>query len=254
MSTYREVVAMVQDLLKNESDDRYYTDDHIVYLFNKYRALFLFQYYKGKDFSSIPDSNKQIIRVNMERKFDEDTGKITIKSKEVIPTLVDISNKLNVYIPNNPYNFRLTFVSLERFPFTNSVGYLSKIIYMTKGTDDRLEISSQSAIDPSYIKELDLKGIFEDTIEASKLSKGLDDEPCEDLDLNVYLESKLVNLVIKSIVQDLSFGLYRPKDNINNAKDDLSNSSVDNYLRNQRANERNSRGGRRRREEEESDE
>ena len=39
MSTYREIVYMVLDELKLESDDAYYTQDHVIFLINKYRAL-----------------------------------------------------------------------------------------------------------------------------------------------------------------------------------------------------------------------
>lgn len=242
MNTYREVVAMVQDLLKNESDDRYYTDDHIVYLFNKYRALFLFQYYKNKPLSAIPDSNKQTICVELERDFNKQDNKLIIQSKEKLPDLIDIDDTLNASIPDNPYNFRLTYVSPERFPFTNSIGYLSKIIYMTRVNSGKLQLSAHSSVDSNYLKRIELKGIFDDPNVASRLSCNIDHSVTDELDFNVFLEAKLINLVIKTIVQDLSYGLYRPKDNMNNAKDDLSNSSVDNYLRSQRSTRRRNDG------------
>ena len=45
MNTLREMVYMVIDQLKNLSDDSYYTEEHIIYLLNKYRALLLKQRY-----------------------------------------------------------------------------------------------------------------------------------------------------------------------------------------------------------------
>ena len=45
MSTYRELVYLVLDELKGTSDDFTYTEDHIIFLLNKYRAFLLKQKY-----------------------------------------------------------------------------------------------------------------------------------------------------------------------------------------------------------------
>jgi hypothetical protein len=41
MNTYRELVYMVLDEIKGLSDDFSYTEDHIIYLLEKYRAFIL---------------------------------------------------------------------------------------------------------------------------------------------------------------------------------------------------------------------
>ena len=46
MATYRELVYMVLDELKARSDDFYYTEDHIMFLLDKYRAFLLKQKYR----------------------------------------------------------------------------------------------------------------------------------------------------------------------------------------------------------------
>jgi hypothetical protein len=46
MTTYRELVYMVLDELKAKSDDFYYTEDHIIFLLEKYRAFLLKQKYR----------------------------------------------------------------------------------------------------------------------------------------------------------------------------------------------------------------
>jgi hypothetical protein len=46
MATYRELVYMVLDELKARSDDFYYTEDHIMFLLEKYRAFLLKQKYR----------------------------------------------------------------------------------------------------------------------------------------------------------------------------------------------------------------
>ena len=39
MTTYREAIYMCNDLLKGMSDDFTYTEEHIAYLLDKFRAL-----------------------------------------------------------------------------------------------------------------------------------------------------------------------------------------------------------------------
>ena len=45
MSTYRELIYMCLDTLKITSDDAVFTEDHIVFLLNKYRSILLQQKY-----------------------------------------------------------------------------------------------------------------------------------------------------------------------------------------------------------------
>lgn len=41
MSTYRELVYMVHDEMKRVSDDAFYTDEHVIFLLNKFRSYIL---------------------------------------------------------------------------------------------------------------------------------------------------------------------------------------------------------------------
>ena len=68
MSTYRELIYMSKDLLKLKSDDSYYTNEHILFLLDKVRAVILEQKYK-KNNSKIEDSNTQTICVELESKL-----------------------------------------------------------------------------------------------------------------------------------------------------------------------------------------
>ena len=69
MNTLREMVYMVIDQLKNLSDDSYYTEEHIIYLLNKYRALLLKQRYSDVK-RQVPESNYQTICIDLERSED----------------------------------------------------------------------------------------------------------------------------------------------------------------------------------------
>jgi len=235
-TTYREIVYMVKDLLKDSSDDTYFTEEHIMFLFNKYRSMFIRRYYKEE--SRIPENLKQTLCLDLERNNNCIIGKETLKSTSKIPELIRFNNSntggITLGLGDYYMNYRLTFVSFERFPYTNSNSFLKNIVYVAISPDRKLNINIEGNLDASYLKQIQLTGVFENPSDAGKYSCEKSEVNCDDLDRNIYLDNTLQAIIIKAIVQDLSFGLYKPKDNVNNAKDDLSNNSVDNYIRNSR--------------------
>ena len=93
MSTYRELVYMILDEVKLLSDDSYYTEDHVIYLINKYRAQLLEKKYaQQKD--NIPESNYQTITLNLElitTPLDAcDEEAIHLRSIEELPILLSV--------------------------------------------------------------------------------------------------------------------------------------------------------------------
>ena len=64
MSTYREVIYMVNDQLKFFSDDASYTEDHIKFIINNLRSWILEKKYKNE--TKIPLSNYQTICLELE--------------------------------------------------------------------------------------------------------------------------------------------------------------------------------------------
>lgn len=87
MSTYKELVYMVNDEVKLLSDDSTYTEDHILFLLKKYRTYLIEQKYL-REKGLINDDNKQRICVELETVNTDDpcgTGSY-LKSKEKIPT------------------------------------------------------------------------------------------------------------------------------------------------------------------------
>ena len=80
--TYREVIYMVNDLCKQFSDDASYTEDHILFLINKYRGALLQQYLSVK--KQVPHSNYQTIEIDLlsdypRHKYTEDVYLKTTK-------------------------------------------------------------------------------------------------------------------------------------------------------------------------------
>lgn len=56
MSTYRQLTYLVLDEIKGVSDDFTYTEDHIIFLLDKYRAFLLKQRYSDIK-KQMPESN-----------------------------------------------------------------------------------------------------------------------------------------------------------------------------------------------------
>jgi len=67
MSTYRQIAYMVLDELKASSDDRYFEEEHVLFLMDKYRALILKQRYsdvrKGASDTNFQKINLSLIQV-----------------------------------------------------------------------------------------------------------------------------------------------------------------------------------------------
>ena len=65
MSTYKHLVYLVLDELKLMSDDSFFTEDHVIFLLNKYRAFLLKQRYSDIR-KEIPTSNYQTLCLELE--------------------------------------------------------------------------------------------------------------------------------------------------------------------------------------------
>ena len=226
MNTYRELIYMVMDELKLNSDDSFITEDHVLYLLNKYR-IFLLQSQYSKKNEDLNDSNYQTIKVILDKvKFFNEScyHDYYLRSTTVIPSLSSIG-AIKVYPKDYFVSANFTFISKERFKFIGHNKYLKDIIYTTVGVDDYLYIKS---VNPQflYLKEVYITGIFENAEQVSKLEYGTDDI----LNTRFPLEENLIPMLINYCVKDLLGMTYRPEDSQNNAKDDLSN--IESFIRN----------------------
>lgn len=64
MSTYKEIVYSVLDEIKSISDDSLFTEDHVIFLAEKYRTFLLKQRYSDIK-KQIPESNYQTICLDL---------------------------------------------------------------------------------------------------------------------------------------------------------------------------------------------
>ena len=224
MSTYKELIYMCLDELKLYSDDASYTEEHVMFLLDKYRAFLLKQRYSDVK-KQIPESNYQTICLDLIEvpaiSGEPCEGGSYLRSKEKIPFLMKIGNP-RVY-PIDYYQGEITYVSRDRMRYVGHNKYLQNIIYASLGPDNYLYFKS---INPQflYLEKVRMTGIFEDPKAASELQcpDESGDTVCDVLDREFPIEAALVPPLIELVVKELLGAEYRPDDKTNDAKDELS--------------------------------
>ena len=222
MSTYRELVYLCLDELKLHSDDAVFTEDHIIFLLNKYRALLLKQRYSDIK-KQIPESNYQNVCLDLIQvpaiSGEPCEGGVYLRSKEKVPFLMKIGNP-RVY-PIDYYQGEITYVSRDRMRYVGYNKYLQNIIYASLGPDNYLYFKS---FNPQflYLEKVRMTGIFEDPNIASQLQCDKSDSSCSILDTTFPIEEALIPPMVELIVKELLGAEYRPEDLNNDSKDGLS--------------------------------
>lgn len=222
MATYRELIFMCLDQLKLSSDDNYFTEEHVMFLLNKFRGFLLQQTYKDIK-KEIPESNYQTICLELEQvpaiACIPCEGGTYLKSKVKIPNLMSIVTP-KVYTEDY-YQGNITYVSRERMRYVGYNKWLSNIIYASLGPDNYLYFKS---FNPQYLylERVKLTGVFEDAEKAAEYLCDKDDTTCDPMDAAFPLEEGLIPQVIEMVVKELSGAIYKPEDTSNDANDDLS--------------------------------
>ena len=216
---------MALDELKLSSDDAQFTEDHVMFLLNKYRTFLLKQRYSDIK-KQIPESNYQTICLDLIQvpaiSGDACEGGTYLRSKEKIPFLMKIGIP-RVY-PLDYYQGEITYVSRDRMRYVGYNKFLQNIIYCSIGPDNYLYFKS---FNPQYLylEKVKFTGIFQDSMQASDLQCPDDngETVCNPIDRIFPIEDALVPPLIELVVKELAGSTYKPDDEANNAKDDLAN-------------------------------
>ena len=214
----KELVYMVLDEIKGLSDDFTYTEDHVIFLLNKYRTSLLKQKYKD-DKETMHSSNFQTMSLALDnslKNMDYLLERQYKKSTERVPNLLT-EKGVRVY----PYtqfldNADIAFITEDRMRYVGYNKYLKNAVYATIH-DNYLYITSR-ILDQLELEDVFLSAVFEDAIEAIKAIKG----DVNLLEEDFPMEDSLTSLLIQSVVKELLGAAYRPKDSQNNASDDLA--------------------------------
>ena len=225
--TYREATFMVLDELKGMSDDFSFTQDHIIFLLDKFRAFLLKQRYFNNFRKAISESNYQTICLDLIEvpaiSGEPCEGGTYLRSKDKIPVTLLIGNP-RVY-PMDYYQGDIAFVSRDRMRYVGYNKWMQNIIYCSLGPDQYLYFKSNN---PQflYLEKVKFTAIFENAKEASELTCDGEEVECNILDRTFPIEEALVQPLIELVVNELRRAEYAPNDEENNANDDLDEVNV----------------------------
>ena len=228
MSTYRELVYLVLDELKLVSDDSTFTEDHVVFLLNRYRTFLLKQRYSDIK-KQIPDSNYQSIYMDLIQvpaiSGEPCEGGTYLRSSVKVPIPMQIGSPK--VTPMDYYQGEITYVSRERMRYVGYNRFLPNIIYCSIGPDQYLYFKS---FNPQYLylEKVKFTGVFENAERASELECGTSDI-CDILDKEFPIEDSLISPLIELVLKELAGPAWKPQDDTNNASDDLAN--LANFIR-----------------------
>lgn len=224
MATYREIVYQCLEELKMLSDDSTFTEDSILFLADKYRALLLERKYRDVRKGEIPHANCQTLCLDLiEVPAIPGTSCFGtyLRSTRKIPSLMRVGMR-RVFPVDYFTSEVFSWTSRERMQFVGENRWLRNMIYVTKGVDDCLYLKSSN---PQflYLKRIRLDAVFYNTREAEGLScESVEDGNCNILDREFPIEEGLVAPLIQMVVQELSGQRYMPSDTDNDAKDNMA--------------------------------
>ena len=223
----KEIVYMVLDMLKESSDDAFYTEDHVLFLLKKYRS-FLIKKEQDKEKSTTDIASEfeyQEICLDLEKVAAIDgepcTGGYYLRSVQKIPKILE-DTLPRVYPIDYYQGTNISYIPRDRMRYVGSNKYLGNIIYVSLGPNLHLYLTSNN---PQflYLKKLRMSAIFEDFDDAAGLlcdPEG-EDASCDILDAVFPIRDYLVPTLIELVVKELSGSKYQPEDLRNNAKDDI---------------------------------
>lgn len=225
-ATFGEMTYAVLDLLKETSDDAYYTEEHVKTLLVHVRSALLEKKYRASrnaSFQAVSEDNKQQVCLRLEpaSQLPAGCGGVWLRSTAEIPALLDIGSAATC-TGHDLLETNATFVSKERMPYVGYNKWLRNIIYAAHSADGHLYLTSGNP-QFRYLAQAGLTGVFSDPEAAAKLSHEAcaNGGICDIMEQKFPLESALIAPCIELVVQELSGARFAPQDKQNNAKDDL---------------------------------
>lgn len=256
MTKYKELVSFILDAIRAVSDDAFITEDHVIFLLNKYRSYLLKQKYEKDPRKQVPDSNYQSIELDLEQYGNtvDTTWDYTGISKH--STVNESEERVNIdgliaYEQHGDSErptrwddrnlVKRTYLrSKQEVPNTMQVGISSCYIVdqfksiITMISKERLEFVGWNRFLWKIIygaigadQRLYIKSNNPEFLAIKKvIFRGILEDPTsvmdDAMDEDCPIEEALVPPLIKSVIADLLQFEYRPQDPANNANDDLS--------------------------------
>ena len=226
MATFGEIVYAVLDLIKEHSDDAFYTEEHVLFFVTKIRAVLLERKYKqsrNSAFNAMSEENKQQVCLMLEPASVLPAGcggswlQSNAKIPELLPEFPAVACTAFDLLDTN-----VAFIPEERMRYVGYNKWLANIIYAAKSRNGYLYLRG---FHPQfkYLQKVGLTGVFSDPVEAAKLSHEacMNGGVCDIMEQTFPLEAALIPSCIELVVQELIGSRNLPEDKQNNAKDDL---------------------------------
>jgi len=229
MATFREMTYMVLDILKEHSDDAYYTGEHVMFLLSRMRAFLLDRKYRPQRFLPSPvmsRENMQTVCLSLEAAEDINGGCDGgwLRSVERIPELA-FEDYVEVHTVNDMIPANVTFVPYSRMKYVGHNRWLRNIIYCARSKDGHLYLHGGNP-QFMFLDGIMATGVFASPEEAALLSCGKDGVQCDMLDMEFPLESALVPECLELVAKELLGSKYAPEDKENDARDNLGDIGV----------------------------
>ena len=219
---------MVLDMLKANSDDSFYVEEHVISLLKHYRS-FLIKKEQEKEKTTADVASEfeyQQICLDLEKVPAIDgepcLGGYYLRTKQKMPKVLE-GNSPRVYPIDYYQGTNISYISRDRMRFVGNNQFLQNIIYVSLGPDLHLYMKSANP-QFAYLKKLRVNAIFEDFEAASELlcDDGGGSMACDVLDEEFPIRDYLVPPLIELVVKALTGGTYKKADEENNAKDDIA--------------------------------
>lgn len=241
MTTFKEAVYMVLDLLKQVADDAYYTEEHIMFLLSNARAALIskkYHYSRNQSFVEVDKANYQYIQYQLEQEPRSgcEYGIWYKGADKAVPKLHTVGYP-KAFENINLRNEFISVVPPERLPFVGYNKWLRHNIYCSISNDNTLYVRQLEHCHGS-LASVYLYAIFENALESTPMSADpVDTGVSELIDRRFPLEESLMTDCINAVVQELTGMKFQPEDRNNNGKDDMSDMSVQKNNQRQTSNE-----------------
>lgn len=218
--TYKEIIYMVMDELKLSSRDSFFNEDHVKFLLIKFRSLLTRQRYNDIR-KQVPLDFYQYIPITLTQvpaiSGEPCEGGVYLKSTVKIPHIIEVG-KLRVY-PTDYFQGEFNFVTRERLRYIGEDNYARNMVYCAIGPDQYLYFKSSN---PQFLnlKSIKVQAVFDDTEEAFALY----DTVTNILDAIFPVDNTMVPTLLDITVKELQAPVYAPRDDTNNANDNLDDS------------------------------
>ena len=219
--TYKEIVYMIMDELKLSSSDSFFNEDHVKFLMIKYRGMLVKQKYDDIR-KTVPLDFYQTISLTLNKVNTIPNavyaGTPYLKSVIQVPHFLNVG-KLRVFPTTDYFQGEFVMVSRERLRYIGTDGYAKNMVYCAIGPDKHMYFRSSN---PQFLNlaSVQFMAVFDDIDEV----EGIISPSIDIMESDFPIDNALLPVLINIIVKELQPAVYAPRDETNNANDDLDNS------------------------------